>query len=120
MASLVTALRKLVEDQAPISRPAPNNTEVDRPLLGAFLVNNEALGRIPELLDAAHFFEPIHRELFQICSNLIRAGKIATPVTLKPFLDANANIGDMTVSQYLARLAAEATTAINAKDFGHA
>ena len=26
----------------------------------------------------------------------------------------------MTVSQYLARLAAEATTAINAKDFGHA
>ena len=120
MAPLVSALRKLVEEPAPLYRTAPNNIEAERALLGAILINNEAFGRIPELIAAAHFFEPIHREIFEICSNLIRAGKIATPVTLKPFLDANADIGGMTVSQYLARLAAEATTAINAKDFGHA
>jgi replicative DNA helicase len=120
MAPLVSAFRKLVEEPAPLYRTAPNNIEAERALLGAILINKEAFGRIPELLAAAHFFEPIHREIFQICSNLIRAGKIATPVTLKPFLNANADIGGMTVSQYLARLAAEATTAINAKDFGHA
>ena len=120
MAPLVSALRKQVEEPVTLNRTAPNNIEVERALLGAILVNNEAFGRIPELLDAAHFFEPIHRKIFQICSDLIRAGKIATPITLKPFLNANADIGGMTVSQYLARLAAEATTAINAKDFGHA
>ena len=120
MAPLVSTLRKLVEEPAPLCRTAPNNIEAERALLGATLINNEAFGRIPELLAAAHFFEPIHREIFEICSKLIPAGKIATPVTLKPFLDANSDIGGMTVSQYLARLAAEATTAINAKDFGHA
>src|SRR6202030_2642953 len=51
-------------------------------------------------------------------SSLIRAGKIATPVTLKTFLPAETDIGGMTVGQYLARLAAEATTIINAHDYG--
>jgi replicative DNA helicase len=45
-------------------------------------------------------------------------GKIATPVTLKTFLPAETDIGGMTVGQYLARLAAEATTIINAHDYG--
>src|SRR2546430_7976027 len=45
-------------------------------------------------------------------------GKLATPVTLKTFLPADADIGGMTVGQYLARLAAEATTIINAQDYG--
>ena len=42
-------------------------------------------------------------------------GKVATPVTLKTFLPADIDIGGMTVGQYLARLAAEATTIINAQ-----
>src|SRR5262249_59470619 len=45
-------------------------------------------------------------------------GKVATPVTRKTFLPADTDIGGMTVSQYLARLAAEATTIINAQDYG--
>jgi replicative DNA helicase len=39
-------------------------------------------------------------------------------VTLKTFLPAETDIGGMTVGQYLARLAAEATTIINAQDYG--
>ena len=45
-------------------------------------------------------------------------GKVATPVTLKTFLPADTDIGGMTVGQYLARVAAEATTIINAQDYG--
>jgi len=45
-------------------------------------------------------------------------GKVATPVTLKTFVPADTDIGGMTVGQYLARLAAEATTIINAQDYG--
>ena len=49
---------------------------------------------------------------------LIGAGKSATPVTLKTFLPADLDIAGLTVNQYLARLAAEATTIINAEDYG--
>jgi replicative DNA helicase len=45
-------------------------------------------------------------------------GKVATPVTLKTFLPAETDIGGMTVGQYLARVAAKATTIINAQDYG--
>ncbi|MBV9348236.1 MAG: replicative DNA helicase, partial [Pseudolabrys sp.] len=65
-----------------------------------------------------HFFERIHQKIFELSRDLIRAGKVATPVTLKTFLEADADLGGITVSQYLARLAAEATTIINAADYG--
>ena len=55
--------------------------------------------------------------IFEIAAELIRAGKVATPITLKTFL-GDQDLGGVTVSQYLARLAAEATTVINAEDYG--
>mgnify|MGYP003297543914 CR=1 FL=1 len=87
-------------------------------LLGAILVNNEAFYRVSDFLNPEHFFEPIHQKIYQLARDLIRAGKVATPVTLKTFIGADTDIGGMTVGQYLARLAAEATTVINAEDYG--
>ena len=118
MAQADSALRK-VDDPAPTFRSAPHNIEAEQALLGAILVNNEAFYRVSDFLNPEHFFEPIHQKIYQLARDLIRAGKIATPVTLKTFLDANVDIGGMTLGQYLARLAAEATTIINAEDYGH-
>ena len=56
----------------------------------------------------------------EVAGQLIRANKIATPVTIKTFLPAELAIGDINLAQYLARLAAEATTIINAEDYGRA
>ncbi|HZD88858.1 MAG TPA: replicative DNA helicase, partial [Pseudolabrys sp.] len=97
---------------------APHNIEAEQALLGAILVNNEAFYRVSDFLNPQHFFEPIHQNIYQLARDLIRAGKLATPVTLKTFLDASIDIGGLNVSQYLARLAAEATTIINAADYG--
>ncbi len=113
-----SALRKQVEEPAATFRSAPHNIEAEQALLGAILVNNEAFYRVSDFLEPQHFFEPIHQKVYEISRDLIRAGKIATPVTLKTFLEANADLGGITVSQYLARLAAEATTIINAQDYG--
>src|SRR6201991_5020595 len=104
----------------PAYRSAPHNIEAEQSLLGAILVNNDAFYRVSDFLEAKHFLEPLHQTIFDTAGSLIRAGKVATPVTLKTFLPADTDIGGMTVSQYLARLAAEATTIINAKDYGQA
>jgi replicative DNA helicase len=60
----------------------------------------------------------VHQKIYELGSSLIRAGKAATPITLKTFIPADVDLGGVTVSQYLARLAAEATTVINAEDYG--
>ena len=110
--------RKPAEVSAPVYRTAPHNIEAEQALLGAILVNNEALYRVSDFLEPQHFFEPIHQQIFDISRSLIRTGKLASPVTLKTFLPADADIAGLTLSQYLARLAAEATTIINAVDYG--
>ncbi len=118
MAPLDSTARKLAADQTPLYRTAPHNIEAEQALLGAILVNNEAFYRVSDFLEARHFFEPVHQKIYDISSQLVRAGKVASPVTLKTFLPADADIGGLTLSQYLARLAAEATTVINAQDYG--
>ncbi len=98
-------------------RVAPHNIEAEQALLGAILVNNDAFDRVSDFLLPEHFSEEVHRRVYDVASQLIRAGKIATPITLKTFLGEH-DLGGITIPQYLARLAAEATTVINAEDYG--
>jgi replicative DNA helicase len=104
----------------PTYREAPNNLEAEQALLGAILVNNDAFYRVSDFLKADHFNEPVHRNIFEVAGDIIRMGKTANPVTIKTFLRAEESIGEMTIAQYLARLASEAVTIINADDYGRA
>ncbi len=117
---MADAARKFEDDAAALYREAPSNIEAEQALLGAMLVNNDAYYVVHDFLKPDHFFEPLHREIFAKTSEMIRMGKIANPVTIKTFLAAGDKVGDLTVAQYLARLAAEATTIINASDYGRA
>src|SRR6202012_1658383 len=97
---------------------APHNKEAEQSLLGPILVNNDAFYRVSDFLEPKHFFEPIHTRISDLAASLVRANKLATPVTLKTFLPGDFDIAGLSLNQYLARLAAEATTIINAEDYG--
>jgi replicative DNA helicase len=98
-------------------RTPPHNLDAEQALLGAILINNDAFDRVSDFLRSEHFVEEIHRRIFEIAGSMIRAGKLATPITLKTFLGEH-DVDGVTVPQYLARLASEATTVINAYDYG--
>ena len=102
-----------------LHRESPNNIEAEQALLGALFANNDLVGSL-EFLRPSHFFEPLHRRIYDTCIELIKLGKTANPVTVKSFLPADEKVGGMTVAQYLARLAAEAVTVINAVDYARA
>src|SRR6266481_1627635 len=109
---------KLAPDPGtPAYRSAPHNVEAEQGLLGAILINNDAFYRVSDFLQPKHFYLKVHQEIYETSGSLIRMGKLANPVTLKTFV-TEADLGAMTVSQYIARLAAEATTIINAVDYG--
>lgn len=104
----------------PEFRSLPANIEIEQALLGAILVNNNAYDRVSDFLKAEHFFEPVHQLIYEEAGKIIRMDKIANPITIKTFLPADEKVGDITLAHYLARLAGEATTIINAVDYGHA
>jgi len=100
-------------------RQAPHNIDAEQALLGAILVNNEAMDRVSSFLEPHHFFDPLHQQIFETAAKLIHAGKNATPITLRTFFERAESISpNLTVPQYLGTLAANATTIINAEDYG--
>jgi replicative DNA helicase len=100
-------------------RVAPHNIEAEQALLGAILVNNEAHDRVSGFLEAQHFYDPLHQQIFETLSKLIASGKQATPITLKTFFETAEPIdANLSVPQYLGRLAANAATIMNARDYG--
>jgi replicative DNA helicase len=104
--------------ETPTFRAPPHNFEAEQALLGAILVNNEACDRVSSFLKADHFYDPLHGRIYDHAAKLIWAGKRATPITLKTFFQGDEPVGELTVPQYLGRLAANATTIINAEDYG--
>ena len=114
----MSALIRSVGPETPLFRAPPHNIEAEKALLGAILVNNEAIDRVSSFLKPTHFYDPLHGRLYEAASKLILGGKRATPITLKTFFQAAEPVGELTVPQYLGRLAANATTIINAEDYG--
>ncbi len=102
----------------PAYRTLPHNMDAERDLLGAVLVNNEAAAKVNGFLKAEHFHEPVHSRIFDAASLLIERGEIADPVTLKSYFENDEALSDIGGAQYLARLAASATTIINAENYG--
>ncbi len=110
---------KLAPDSAPAGyRTAPHNIEAEQALLGAILVNNEAFYRVSDFLEPRHLFEPLHQQIFEVARQPDPRRQGRDPGYAQDVPAAEADIGGMTVAQYLARLAAEATTIINAQDYG--
>ncbi|MEJ2117245.1 MAG: replicative DNA helicase [Alphaproteobacteria bacterium] len=111
-------LEAVTNEQSLPFRQAPHNIEAEQALLGAVLINNEAFDRVSVFLEPHHFFDPLHGRIYETAAQLIQSGKQATPITLKTFFENEDPIGTVTVPQYLGRLAAHATSIINAYDYG--
>jgi replicative DNA helicase len=103
----------------PEQKTSPHNLEAEQALLGAILLNNEAFDRVSDFLEPSHFYEQLHARIFEVARQLIRAGKAATPITIKTFL-GDVDLGGITTSQYLARLTTQASTIVNAGEYGRA
>jgi replicative DNA helicase len=105
------------QDDAAYRLP-PHNIEAEQALLGAILVNNDACERVSDFLKPEHFFEPVHARIYEAIYRLVKAGKLASPVTLKTFFERDNSLAEIGGAAYLARLAASATTIINAQEYG--
>lgn len=99
-------------------RAPPLNYDAERALLGAILVNNPAYEKVSDFLKPEHFADSIHGRIFTAAGTLIERGQIADPRTLKNFFEQDGALADIGGSSYLARLAGESVTVLNAAEYG--
>lgn len=95
----------------------PHSIEAEQQLLGAILTNNDIFDRISSIIGPQHFYDPVHATIFETAQTRIAKNALASPVTLKAFLEDDEGLKELGGPAYLARLAGAAISAFAAKDY---
>lgn len=95
----------------------PANIEAEAALIGAILCENSVVAKLPPELKPEHFHEPLHGRIFAQAMAHIDRGRVASPVTLKAFFEADPAMIAVGGVGYLAQLTGSAAGIIGARDF---
>lgn len=95
----------------------PHSIEAEQQLLGAILTNNDVYDRVASLIGARHFYDPVHARIYDIAAARIGKNALASPVTLKAFMEDDEGLKELGGPAYLARLAGAAISAFAARDY---
>ncbi len=95
----------------------PHNIEAEQQLLGAILTNNDIYDRIASIIGPQHFYEPVHARIYEVAQARISKNALASPVTLKAFLEDDEGLKELGGPAYLARLAGAAISSFAARDY---
>ena len=95
----------------------PHSIEAEQQLLGAILTNNDIYDRVAAIVTEDHFYDPVHARIFRTAADRISKNALASPVTLKAFLEDDPGLMELGGPAYLARLAGAAISAFAARDY---
>ena len=89
------------------ARVLPSNVEAEAAFLGAALLDNRVSEELVSPLHPDHFFEPVHARIFERILQLMDRKAVVTPVTLRPYFEADEALKELGGVSYLARLTAD-------------
>ena len=114
-------MNELANLQPPANEVAPlgvpHSIEAEQQLLGAILTNNDLFDRVAQILRAEHFYDPVHARIFETAAARIAKNNLASPVTLKAFLEDDAGLAELGGPAYLMRLAGAAISSFAVRDY---
>ena len=73
----------------------PHSVEAEQQLLGAILTNNDVYDRVAAIISAKHFYDPVHARIFEIAAARIARNQLASPVTLKAFMEEDEGLKEL-------------------------
>ena len=80
--------------------------DAEAAFLGAVLIDNRVIEELQVPIRPDHFFEPLHQRIYERVLTLIERNATASPVTLRPFFEADEALKDLGGTSYLAQLTA--------------
>jgi replicative DNA helicase len=106
-----------VADERETGRTPPYSIEAERAVLGAVLLDNDALGRIIGALTDADFHRPAHRRIIRCMLALFEAGTPIDEVTLANALRADGVLEDTGGMPYIAELASSIPASVTLQHY---
>lgn len=98
----------------------PHNLEAEQFLLGAILLDNEAIERVDTFLKAEHFYDPVHARIYEVMKRNIDRGLLADPVVLKAHFASEGTLAELGGEEYLRVLASSVPSLAHVTDYGRA
>ncbi len=95
----------------------PHNIEAEQQLLGAILTNNDVYDRVASVINETHFYDPVHARIYEVAASRIAKNALASPVTLKAFLEDDPGLKELGGPAYLVRLAGAAISTFAAREY---
>lgn len=102
--------RALRADPATLKLP-PQNVEAEQAVLGAILLDNQALYKALEVIGPDEFYRPAHRRIFEAMIDLSEQNQVVDLVTLTDHLQHAGTLEGIGGSAYLTDLAQSVATA---------
>ncbi len=96
----------------------PTNLEAEQAVLAAVLMDNRALERVGEFLNAKHFSHPAHQEIYKLAERQFSAGIPFDIITAKNYLDQQGVLESVGGVDYLSQLAGAGTSVVNIEQYG--
>jgi replicative DNA helicase len=96
-----------------LKRVPPQNLEAEQSVLGAVLLDNDAINQALEILSAEDFYRESHREIFRAMVSLADHNQPVDAITLTDILRTRAVLEAIGGAGYIAELAACVPTAAN-------
>jgi replicative DNA helicase len=104
---MATLIADRPASEAAPGRALPANLEAEAAFLGAVLIDNRVLEELTVPIRPEHFFEPLHSRILERVMLLLDKQMVVTPVTLKPYFEADPAMAELGGTGYLARLTAD-------------
>ncbi len=95
----------------------PHSIEAEQQLLGAILTDNEIFDRIAAIINEGHFYDPVHARIYETAAARISKNNLASPVTLKAFLEDDEGLKELGGPAYLVRLAGAAVSTFAVREY---
>ncbi|TSC57554.1 MAG: Replicative DNA helicase [Candidatus Peregrinibacteria bacterium Greene0416_19] len=96
----------------------PHSAEAERTVLGALLMDPEAIVKVSDLLAPEDFYDPTYRQIFSAIYELYQQHEAIDFVTVSSKLADNRKIQDVGGSAFLAELAASVPTSSHIYQYG--
>jgi replicative DNA helicase len=95
----------------------PQNQEAEQSVLGAMLINNDAINKVVEEINAEDFYRGGHRKIFQAIIELYQHNEPSDLVTITTKLKSNNELEEIGGAAYLASLVDRVPSAANVSSY---
>lgn len=94
-----------------------SSVEAEQQLLGAIMLDSRAFFLVSDIINAEHFHDPVHADVFRLCTSRINNGDDVSPVIMASLMAQHPGLAALGGGKYLVRMAGVSVGTASARGY---